>query len=258
MHDQDHDTSPDATTDGPDKQSHVTSARTPQRTEGKAMASASPPENAAIPNAAIGVNLREVAAAGFMHWIMNASMSTRLGAEEFALFRDKLLVDAGAPTDPIEVMLVEQIALTHFAIGRLHIKACSMDNAKLSVAFTDAATRLLGEFRRCSLALEEYRSRRIARKERSVSNDGAEKKGPAARNGKAQPSVNGSGSANGNGASNGKRLSNGNGQANGKKTPANTKLTTNAEIPECTQQRMGFAANDVAKQTVEIGGNGKG
>ena len=227
-------------------QPKLASAGSRQRTRKKAVAPTPPPENAAIPNAAVAANLREVAAAGFMHWIMNSSMSITLDAEAFALFRDKLLEDAGAPTDPIEVMLIEQLALAHFTIGRMHIKACSMDNAKLCVAFTDAATRLLGEFRRCSIALEDFRAKQAARKERSTSDNVAEKEAPAAQNGKAQPSTNGNGS------------SNGESSANGKKMAPDRKLTTNGkEIPECIRQRMGLATNDALTPTVAIAGNGE-
>ena len=249
MDNQDYDPLLGTVTDG--QRSHATSTGSRQRTEEKTAVAPSPPENVMIPDAAVAANLRDVAAAGFMHWIVNSSTSVKLGAEAFTPFRDKLLADAGAPTDPIEVMLIEQLALAHFTIGRLHIKACCMDNAKLSVAFTDSATRLLGEFRRCSLALEEYRAKQAARKERTPSDGVAEKEAPATRNGKAPPS------ADGNGSSNGKNLSNGNGSTNGKKSASDRKLTTSGEIPECIRQRMGHPANDALKQTVEIGGKGK-
>jgi hypothetical protein len=60
-------------------------------------------------------------------------------------------------------MLIEQIALAHFHIGRLHLKSCSTAQAPLAVAYADAATRLTAEFRRSALALEDYRAKQIAR-----------------------------------------------------------------------------------------------
>ena len=60
-------------------------------------------------------------------------------------------------------MLIEQIALAHFHIGRLHLKSCSTAQASLAVAYADAATRLTAEFRRSALALEDYRAKQIAR-----------------------------------------------------------------------------------------------
>jgi hypothetical protein len=38
----------------------------------------------------------------------------------YRMFRDRLLVDCGSPTDPIEVMLNEQMVLAHLNVGQLH------------------------------------------------------------------------------------------------------------------------------------------
>jgi len=172
--------------------------------------------------------------------IVSTTLADKISPDAFKQYRDILLEDAGSPSDPIEIMLFEQLALAHFAIGRLQVRACIMDNAKLSVAFSDAATRLLGEFRRCSLALEDFRAKQAVRKERPASNDAAEKTAPAAQNGTPRPSTNGKSSS------------------NGEKKASDSKLTTNGEVPECLRQRMGYATSDALMQTVEIGGNGKG
>jgi len=184
-------------------------------------------------------NIRAMSGGAFLY----ASIATVLGAEynpqAFVVFRNKLLERCGDPTDPIEIMLVEQLALAHFSIGRLQIKASVIDNTKLAIAFGDSATRLLGEFRRCTLALEDFRAKQAARKEQPV-NNAAKKTAPAAQDGEPWSSTDGTSSS------------------NGKKKAFDNKLTTNEEVPECIRQRMGYAANDALKQTVEIGGNGKG
>ena len=191
--------------------------------------------------------LRDMTAAGFLHWTVSSLMPAELSAEGFKLYRDKLLQEAGNPSDPIEIMLIEQLALAHFSIGRLQMKSCTMDNIKLAIAYHDATTRLLGEFRRCSLALEDFRAKQAARKERSAVKDIAKKTVPATRNGKPRPSPNGK-----------KPSTNGKTTVNGKKTAAHSKLTTNGEIPACLRERMGLAASDVLKPTAAIGANGRG
>jgi hypothetical protein len=80
-----------------------------------------------------------------------------IAPEAFHLHVEQLLVEAGNPTDPIERMLVEQIALAYHMIGRLYVEAATAkttDHAKVANA---AAARLLGEFRRCTLTLKRYR-----------------------------------------------------------------------------------------------------
>ena len=98
-----------------------------------------------------------------MYIAVSSSIAPNVSTEAFKIYRQKLLEQSGSPTDPIEVMLIEQIALAHFHIGRLHLKSCSAADGLLSVAFADAATRLTAEFRRSALALEDYRAKQIAR-----------------------------------------------------------------------------------------------
>ena len=109
------------------------------------------------------MNLRDVAGASQMYVAVSSSIAPDISTEAFKQYRRTLLEQAGSPTDPIEVMLIEQIALAHFHIGRLHLRSCSTSDGLLSVAFADAATRLTAEFRRSALALEDYRAKQIAR-----------------------------------------------------------------------------------------------
>jgi len=111
------------------------------------------------------VNLKDVAGASQMYIAVSSSIAPDISTEAFKIYRQKLLEQAGSPTDPIEIMLIEQIALAHFHIGRLHLRSCSTADGLLSVAFADAATRLTAEFRRSALALEDYRAKQIARRQ---------------------------------------------------------------------------------------------
>jgi len=73
-------------------------------------------------------------------------------------YRNNLLAATGQPTDPIEVMLVEQLMLAHHRIGVLHIRAAEAATPERAALYNAAAVRLMGEFRKTSLALREYRT----------------------------------------------------------------------------------------------------
>ena len=45
-------------------------------------------------------------------------VGSNISPESFVAYLDQLLEEAGQPTDPIERMLIEQIAMAHHNIGR--------------------------------------------------------------------------------------------------------------------------------------------
>lgn len=95
--------------------------------------------------------------------LIPAMMTQIVGDEEtfdasgFRTFLDRLMDDAGNPNDPVERMLIQQLAMAHFRIGELHIKATEAKSVELVKAYNSAASRLLGEFRRVALAISTYR-----------------------------------------------------------------------------------------------------
>jgi hypothetical protein len=97
--------------------------------------------------------------------VFPASMATALkldsllGPAGYKFFCDRLLQDAGNPTDPIEIMMLQQLALAHFRIGQLHASAGDARSVEEAKIFNAAAARMLGEFRRTALALQVYRAR---------------------------------------------------------------------------------------------------
>ena len=107
--------------------------------------------------------LREKGAAIFLFASMSPTVKD-IEAPAYFLYRDRLLADCGSPTDPIEVMLLEQLAMAHLNMGLLHCKAASSDSVECAGVYTQAAARLMAEFRRSSLALQAYRlaSRQLA------------------------------------------------------------------------------------------------
>lgn len=80
-----------------------------------------------------------------------------VGPAGFKLYLDRLLKDAGDPVDPVERMMIEQLAMAHHRIAQLHVQveqARSIEEAKV---YSGAAARLTGELRRLALALKAYR-----------------------------------------------------------------------------------------------------
>jgi hypothetical protein len=65
--------------------------------------------------------------------------------------------DAGDPADPVERMMIEQIALAHHKIGELYYRARRANSPEKVKVYNAAIAALLGEFRRMALALKSYR-----------------------------------------------------------------------------------------------------
>ena len=84
-------------------------------------------------------------------------VGSNISPESFVAYLDQLLEEAGQPTDPIERMLIEQIAMAHHNIGRLYVRAASAETLDQVNVYNAAAARLLAEFRRAAIALKTYR-----------------------------------------------------------------------------------------------------
>jgi hypothetical protein len=80
-----------------------------------------------------------------------------ISEDAYKIFRKKLLADCNA-SDPIETMLVEQLALAHMNMGLLHCKAANARQVEAVSVYSAAAARLMAEFRRSALGLAAYRA----------------------------------------------------------------------------------------------------
>jgi hypothetical protein len=90
---------------------------------------------------------------------LSSILDTRtVGADGAKVFLNSYLRDAGNPTDPIEIMLLEQFAMAHFRLGQLHIQADVATDAERLKILNAVAVRLLGELRRLALAIRLYRT----------------------------------------------------------------------------------------------------
>ena len=101
-------------------------------------------------------NLKHKTGASYLYAAASL-VGTKFSPESFAVYLDQLLEEAGHPTDPIERMLIEQIAMAHHNIGRLHVKTSTAETHDQVKVYSNAASGLLGEFRRVVLALKNYR-----------------------------------------------------------------------------------------------------
>jgi len=114
--------------------------------------------------------LAETSASAFMYFTM-AGVFRQADSLAYKLFRDRLLVECGSPTDPIEIMLIEQLALAHLNTGRLHFKSATADGLEAARTYGALAIALAGEFRRGALALKAYRAKPQAGEGRSTKAD---------------------------------------------------------------------------------------
>jgi hypothetical protein len=76
----------------------------------------------------------------------------------FKAFLDSVLAAAGGPSDPVEIMMVQQLTWAHHHAGNLVSSAAQATTLQEVEVYNQALARIMGEFRRCSLALREYRS----------------------------------------------------------------------------------------------------
>lgn len=86
-----------------------------------------------------------------------APLGNGVGASAFRIALDRLIEEAGNPSDPIEIMLIEQLAFANFRIGQLHVSAEAAQQVDAVAVYSSAAARLTGEFRRLALAIRHYR-----------------------------------------------------------------------------------------------------
>lgn len=100
--------------------------------------------------------LREAAFPAYMASALG--LSNQFGPEGYQLYLNQVIEGTGNPKDPIERMLVEQLAILHHRIGQLHVDAAHTKGVEASKIYNAATARLLGEFRRTALALRVYRT----------------------------------------------------------------------------------------------------
>jgi hypothetical protein len=192
-----------------------------------AEANVEPTPSAEAIHEALADNLRDRAGPAFAYPLVASSIAAGITPEAFVEFRRRFLEDCGSPTDPLVILMIDQLLIAHFAVGRLQFQSVMAKTANAAVAYASCAARLLGEFRRSVLAVDVLRSKKPVPDEQPASTEGTEKAASAKRNGKPRRSVNGR-----------KPSANGKKPVSRKKKVAYTKVTNNGKIPQCLQDRM--------------------
>ena len=72
---------------------------------------------------------------------------------------DDLVRESGNPSDPVEIMLLEQTAMCHIFSMKLQSKASGAEGTEAIELYLSGAARLSSEFRKTALALKEYRKK---------------------------------------------------------------------------------------------------
>jgi hypothetical protein len=97
--------------------------------------------------------------------ILPAALASSIGLDRYIQatgyrrYLDDLLKDAGSPTDPVEVMLIEQLAVCHLRAAQLQGQAGQAESLAAIELYNAAAARLTAEFRKTALVLKQYRGR---------------------------------------------------------------------------------------------------
>ena len=97
--------------------------------------------------------------------ILPAALVSAMGLDQYVEihgyrhYLDGVIRDAGNPTDPVEIMLIEQMAVCHLRAAQLQGRAGEAHSLDAGAIYNTAAARLTAEFRKLALALKEYRRR---------------------------------------------------------------------------------------------------
>ena len=134
--------------------------------------------------------LRDVAPAAFLYATTAAILGEAVDVEGWKAYLDDFLKQLGltAAADPVARMMGVQMALCHFAVARLHVRAATRTSPAEVAAYHAAVSRLMTEFRRTSAALKAYTAGAARRKAVAPRTSARGRSGvrPARRAGKAQ------------------------------------------------------------------------
>jgi hypothetical protein len=85
-----------------------------------------------------------------------------LDLKDFRAYLDGLLADAGAGSDPVRRMLVEQYAFAHLRLAQLQVDAALAKGAEAQKVLNAACARLFAEMRRTALTISELKGKGTA------------------------------------------------------------------------------------------------
>ena len=90
---------------------------------------------------------------------MVLDMENMIGAAGCRVYLDDLVRESGNPSDPVEIMLLEQMAICHQYSIQMQALSKKAEGIEAIELYLSGAARLSGEFRKTALALKEYRKK---------------------------------------------------------------------------------------------------
>jgi hypothetical protein len=111
----------------------------------------------------MATTLAETFSPSVLQAVSGEAYQRAIHAGGFKVYLDRFLAAAGSPTDPLEIMLIEQLVCAHFQIENLMAKAANTLNLQEVDIYTKSYVNAMAEYRRGLLALSEIRARRRAR-----------------------------------------------------------------------------------------------
>lgn len=85
------------------------------------------------------------------------NMDGRIDGNACRIYLDRFLEDAGDPSDPVQRVLLEQVAVLRLRLADLHTQAARAKSVEATKILTGATARLLGEVRRLAVTLRELK-----------------------------------------------------------------------------------------------------
>jgi hypothetical protein len=101
--------------------------------------------------------LRDVVPASYIYAAAAGLFHGAVDVASCQVYLHQMFQEAGNPVDPVARMMIEQLAMAHHAIGRLHVRAATRESLAEVVAYHGVLARLMSEFRKTSLALQGLR-----------------------------------------------------------------------------------------------------
>ena len=90
---------------------------------------------------------------------MVLDMENMIGAAGCRVYLDDLVRESGNPSDPVEIMLLEQLTMCHQYSIQMQALSKKAEGIEAIELYLSGAARLSSEFRKTALALKEYRKK---------------------------------------------------------------------------------------------------
>jgi hypothetical protein len=100
-----------------------------------------------------------------------ATQVNDISPDAISHYLDEFMKDQGNPTDRLERLIIEQLLLSHHAIGRLHAKAATAQTSEIASTYLHVAAKLTHEFGKLVAVLRDYRTPVLMRTEDDNAND---------------------------------------------------------------------------------------